>query len=1081
MKTYFIGLGGCGLKTVSEIQKRLRVLPNAEKDYAFTYIDTDEKTYNSINEKEIIISSTDFKNMGDTNPAAVYNNAFHNQKRNANEDRMMEWVISQEPGHMVLANSPLNDGAKAFRNLGRVAIYNKYNYIYDELSEKIKKFEELDPNPDTNTRDVDIWVVASSCGGTGSSNLLDVLYLINKIANPVVSGSGEPNLKLVLFMPQPFVDKNKDNKNYPLNAHACLWELNAFRSAYENGNKQTFERFAVIPTKEGEKILDFPLYKFAIPVDAETNVNSKLNVDTNLYPTIAEMIYYLTTGNGANALCSNLSNDIAHLEGENGQTRSMVGYGFRAIKKANRELIEYLTKRGIYEILNYGLLDKARLGSIKDEKVRFANETILSKLLTIDSAQHTEGTTMYNFGTGTMDDESAENRVKSIVYGATKTDPTAIDAETLQNRLKRLSEIGSSIEIDQIKKEAYNTIKTAIDKEINSQIVNNGLEYTFELLNTVDDFYLEPLNRYINSELRPNQDSSVQKCKSVCDTYAAKGYKKKSYTDVDNALKKYREAVIRQICLNMTSDIINDLTESQVGYLEVLRKGDRREFSGLRMMKDAVVKARDIQKTALDDLAEEFRKTKNDAMTVFLPDLAEIATGPNNSNWANDSFFDQLYQGSILEQEVLKDALTETIVPVRKSPKNCGLTDFLQRVDPDCDIFISIIKDKPFNLEMNVEKKITNAIKTIVAQEAGSSQSSAGQWIAKELKDEIYNPALLSKEVYNSAEDLFNDFKDDEHVPVFFPLKSGIQYPAATRLMYVGSDQDLAEKLGYSKTNNKMQWVKDENMKDRFMIMRMPIGLGYDMYKYYPNYKLFYENPTINNEVRNKKYGCHIHQRFNESNDFNEIISRNRLEELIKCLYYQYVADLLKEKDIATYKMIFETTQVSAPTAGGAFKIKGLGTTLSSATNDNTDTFISVIPDYEKKRTELLFKPVTLNSSTRKLTIDSKNRERDQSGDKAFNEAQTDNCKDFVEKLLTIPADYFSAANLIEGQIKKLDLIEQVKRISNDAVSKLRDVTLDEDETAINNFALCLYVWKQYDKPDDRKYIRQIDEIINAF
>lgn len=1078
MKTYFIGLGGCGLKTVSEIQKRLRVLPNAEKDYAFTYIDTDEKTYNSINEKEIVISSSDFKNMGDTNPLAVYNNAFQNQKRSANDDRLLEWVISQKPGHMVLPNRPLSDGAQGFRMVGRTAIYNKYDYIANELSEKIKGFEELEPNPETNTRDVDIWVVASSCGGTGSSNLLDVLYMINSIANPVVSGSGEPKLKLVLFMPQPFVDKNKENKNYPLNAYSCLWELNAFRTAYENGNKQTFENFAVRPTKTGEKVLDFPLYSFAIPVDAETNTNSKLNVDTNFYPTIAEMIYYMTTGNGANALCSNLSNDIAHLENENGQTRSMVGYGFRAIKKANHELVEYLTKRGIFEVLNFGLLDQTRLGNIKDEKAKFANEAILSKLMTIDSAQCTEGTTVYHFNTGKMDDKSAENRIKSLVNGATKTDPTAIDVEVLQNRLKRLADIGSSIEINQIKKEVYNTIRIAIDKEVNSLIVNNGLEYTYELLNTVDDFYLEPLNRYINTILRPEQDAFVKKCKSVCESYAIKGYKKRAFVDVDNALKKYKEAVIRQICLSMANDIINDLTESQVGYLEVIRKGDRRDFSGLRPLKDAVVKARDMYKIAFADLAESFRKTKNDAMTVFLPNLAKIATGIDNTDWAPNSFFDILYQGSILEQETLKNGLDEITVPVRKSPKNYGLTDFLQKIDPDGNIFINIIKDKPFNLELNVEKRIIDTVVAIVKEEAVNTQTSAGQWIAKELKDEINNPALLSKDIYNSTGDLFNDFKDSSRVPVFFPLKSGMQYPSATRLMYVGSDEALAEKLGYSTTNDNMQWVKDDNMKDRFMIMRMPIGLGYDMYKYYPNYKLFYENPTHNNDVRKEKYGCHIHKCFNESNDFVEIISHNRLEELIKCLYYQYVADQLKSYDTATYKMIFETTHSAMPsTASGSFTIKGKGTILSSAVVDDSGLFISITPDYEKMRTELVLKHVTLNNATRKLSIDGKNKDRDQ----ILDEAQTENCKDFVEKLLTLSSDYFMAASLIEGQIKKYDLMEQVKRVSAAAVSQLRDVAVDEDNTAINNFALCLYVWKQYDKPEDRKYIRQIDEIINAF
>lgn len=1073
MKTYFIGLGGCGLKTVSEIQKRLRVLPNVEKDYAFTYIDTDEKTYNNINNKEIVISSTDFKNMGATNPYAKYDQIFSKQNRDANEDRFLEWVISQEPRHMVLKNAPMNDGAEAKRNQGRVAIYNCYGDIVDELETKIKKFEELVPNPETNTRDVDIWVVASSCGGTGSSNLIDVLYLINRIAHPVVSGEGEPNLKLVLYMPQPFVDKNDHNNNYPLNAYACLWELNAFRTAKENGMGQTFEPFAVRPTRIGEKVLDFPLYKFAIPIDVETNSKSKLNVDTNLYPTIAEMIYYMTTGTAANALCSNLSNDVAHLEMVNGQTRSLVGYGFRAIKKANNELIDYLTKRGIYEVLNFGLLDKTRLGSIDEEKVKFANKTILSNLVSLD-LQYSKGTEVYKFHTGEMDPESIENKVKRIVDAEAKVDPETLDEGTLKRKLKKIADISSSIEINQAKKKVFDSIIAAIDIEVNDQIVDNGVEYTLELLHNVDDYYLEQLKSYIETEEFPSQDALMKKCKTVCDKYAKDGYRKRSYADVDKALKNYKDALIRHISLSLTRDVINNLTESQTGYLEIIRKGDRREFAGLRPLKEALAKTRDKYKADYTDLAEAFRKTKSDAMTVCLPNLAELATGPNNSDWAPDNFFDQLYQGSILEQETLKNGMDEIMVPVRKSPKNFGLKDFLGKIDPDRNIFIGIIKDKPFNLELNVEKRISECIVAVVKAEANNSQTSAGQWIARELKDEIYNPILLSKEIYKSTDDLFNDFKDTSRVPVFFPTNGG--YPSAERLMFVGSDIKLAEKLGYATTNDRMQWVSDDNMKDRFMIMRMPEGLGYDMYKYYSNYKLFYESNI--NEVRSKKYGCHIHQRFNECTDFNEIISKNRLEEMIKCLYYQYLADQLKEKSIETYNRIFENTQsFSSARASGTFTIKGLGDKLSSKNDDTSGTFISVIPDYEKNRTTLVLKHVSFNEATRKLKIDSKSRERDIVLDEP---RFTDNCKDFVEKLLTFDADYFSAANLIEEQIKKNDLTDQISIVKDTAINQLRNILVDEDGTAVNNFALLLYVWKQYDKPDDRMYIRLIDEIINS-
>ena len=42
MKTYFIGLGGCGLQTVASLSTRLKKDPNYNPDdYAFTYVDTD--------------------------------------------------------------------------------------------------------------------------------------------------------------------------------------------------------------------------------------------------------------------------------------------------------------------------------------------------------------------------------------------------------------------------------------------------------------------------------------------------------------------------------------------------------------------------------------------------------------------------------------------------------------------------------------------------------------------------------------------------------------------------------------------------------------------------------------------------------------------------------------------------------------------------------------------------------------------------------------------------------------------------------------------------------------------------------
>lgn len=1080
MKTYFIGIGGCGLLTVSEIQKRLMVLPDAEQDYEFTYIDTDRKTYEDINSKGIVISSNDFKNMGDTNPAAVYNNILHKEHRTADEERFLEWVIPQEPGHMVLENSPLNDGAKAFRNLGRIAIYNHYNNIVKELTAKIGRFQSSKPDPKTNTRDVDIWVVASACGGTGSSNLLDILYLINNISNPVVLGNGVPNLKLVLFMPQPFVLKNGNNLNYPLNAYSCLWELNAFRNAYETGNTKTFEMFAVRPTEMGKTILEFPLYKFVIPVDVETNTNTKLNVDTNYFPTIAEMIYYLTYGKGANEMVSRLSNDVADMKPDNGRSRSLITYGYRAIRKPNRELKEYLRTRGLYEILKFGLLDKNKLNKIKEEKVRFANDSILAKLVELQGAKFEEDGSSYDFSGITLDEESLQNQITNWVNGCVKYDPSALDSDTLKLQLKRLSSVDGALELKEIKDNVSSAIKKSIDRNINDIIIQYGVEFAYELLNTVDDFYLEPLYRYIKENLIPELNNALTKSKIVCEKYADKGYRKGKYEEVGGALKKYKEALISQIAFSAALDIIKDLTEAPTGYLETIRKGERNGFVGLRQLKKALSDLCDEYENQYAELAEKFRETKNDAMTVYLPNLADIATGEDNKDWKDGNFFDELYQGSILEQEEFDNGYEKILVPKRSSASSKGLADYLKLLDPDFNLFSDIIKDKSYNLELNVEKKLKLKLERIIDEQANNTQTSAGEFINQELKEIINRTSVLPKSIYKTSAELFNDFKDTSRVPVFFPLKAGETLPAKMRLMFVGNDEDLAKNLGYKETENTHKWVMDENMKDRFMIMRMPIGLSFDMYKYFPEYKNTYCNPTINDEVRNKEYGCHIHQIFNENNNFQEIIIRKRLNELINCLFYQNVADLLKEKDKVAFNKLFGFAADSLDFGGETIEIDGLDDIYKenniNSSNKDISSFISITPDFKKRRTMMVLKNLKYNIKNNLLEIDDTHIENIE-----LDESQTMSCRNFTNKILTLSSTLFVAANYFKLIIDKdPNLAESVKKVTDEAKRMLTLPYKEVDGIKTNKFGAALFVWKKLDKIEDKPIISTIESIIKS-
>ncbi len=864
MKSYFIGLGGAGVKTVAELSQRLRQEPNYVNDYAFTYIDTDMHTFNTINADEIVIPSADYVDLGRTLPMAVYKIAENTQQSDPRAKRFMEWVIPYEPGHVVLPNKPLplGDMTSAQRNLGRFGIYANYDLIERELTAKINRFSEQQPD-DNGRRDVDIWVITSSCSGTGSAILLDVLYMLNRIANPIAGG--EPNVKLVLYMPQTFVNLNSTNPNHKLNGYACMEEINFFRSNFENGRKKAFEPYAVHPTRVGEAVLDFPLYQFLIPVCAENSMGSKMKIE-QFYPTIAEMIYYLNTGNGRKFMKYHLSSILIELlqatDTTSGITSQMVGYGFRAIKKANQELREYLTKRALLEVVKYGLLDTNRPTNFDELKVEFANNIILKKLVSV-TADITDSEKKYKYNY-TTDAGSIEKLIENHINSIVRYDSSAISSQIVLAITKKLDDIFNGEEFTDIEDSVYTNITTGIDRQLNEFILHYGLNNAYDLLNMVDDFYLEPLSRHIEHTLLPDANAKVAAAKASCAEYAKDGifqvFKK---AKMDQSIKKYKNAIIYAIALKLSLQIIRKLTESPAGYLEKLRKGDNFNIAGIRNLQNML----ETDCTEFSDnfynLAKAFRATADDVMTVYLPALNELATGENNSDWAENNFFDMLYQESILEQQEVDSGQGKTHIPVRTSENSRGLKDILSRIDIDNDIFIRIIKDKHSNLSLNKDTKIIEPIKHAVNDIVNTKGTVAGNWMDLSLSEAIRDPQLLPK-AFKSTADLFDSFQDMTRVPIFFPLRNDVEMPSNMSLMFVGDTEALAQSLGYNPNNPEQVFVPDNSMTDRFMVMRMPAGLEFSMYKYYPVYKDFYNSPNILDRVRKMFYGCHIHRLFNE-------------------------------------------------------------------------------------------------------------------------------------------------------------------------------------------------------------------------
>ena len=193
-KGLFIGLGGSGTETVAHIKAKLsQHIGQADliTDCSFLCIDTDKEILDKVNKTpglRDILGKTDFFDLGETNPYLVFQSVSGIADTEERET-FSRWAYKPQNW----PNRALNQGAKAERQYGRSAIFKNYAAITtrignkiqglnimqnDEIVKKLSEKDEEERKAEIQAIAPMIWIFSSSCGGTGSSLLLDILYLV---------------------------------------------------------------------------------------------------------------------------------------------------------------------------------------------------------------------------------------------------------------------------------------------------------------------------------------------------------------------------------------------------------------------------------------------------------------------------------------------------------------------------------------------------------------------------------------------------------------------------------------------------------------------------------------------------------------------------------------------------------------------------------------------------------------------------------------------------------------------------------------------------------------------------------------
>lgn len=234
-RTICIGLGGTGRDVLMRIRRlivdRYRDLSNLPV-VSFVHIDTDKDATGAVSLRTgniyqgVDLRFQEAEQVNATMTATQVNNLIEGLKQfssNPNQDNPYKHIALWFPPQLLQNIKAIDQGAKGIRPVGRLAFFHNYQKIKNAIEsaeQRTRGHEEaLLKNFDLNVESgLNIFVVGSLCGGTGSGTFIDMAYSL-KSTYPGVQIIGYLVISPELYGNTP---------NMCANTYAALMELDYY-------------------------------------------------------------------------------------------------------------------------------------------------------------------------------------------------------------------------------------------------------------------------------------------------------------------------------------------------------------------------------------------------------------------------------------------------------------------------------------------------------------------------------------------------------------------------------------------------------------------------------------------------------------------------------------------------------------------------------------------------------------------------------------------------------------------------------------------------------------------------------------
>jgi len=349
--TLLLGLGGTGAKILRRIKKT--VLQTKQEDItAFLILDTDTREFAHY-ENLPDLNECEFKLLG------------VNQCRNYADNRSIgryskltdRFPVEHLNSDLIkkLANGK---GAAQIRALGALAFALEYNEIKAKISKQLafitssenrEKYKKEHPGYEFKESTVNVFIVSSIAGGTGSGTFIDAALLTKLIAK--TKKVNQINVSAYLTLPSAYdsmVDINPQAKqNIRSNAYAALKEIEYLSDINRKSNPEySYGQHSSIIS--GTELFDF------IALIDDTNLFGSISL-TNVYDFVAHYLSETITSPYGAALSSSVINALGRgmlYDDITGKPRPFAGISSSVLEFPADRIAQFCTYRTIEGILS---------------------------------------------------------------------------------------------------------------------------------------------------------------------------------------------------------------------------------------------------------------------------------------------------------------------------------------------------------------------------------------------------------------------------------------------------------------------------------------------------------------------------------------------------------------------------------------------------------------------------------------------------------------------------------------------------------------------------------------------------------